>query len=374
MEKAKQAWNQLLVAMIKKIITFSFLIVIIPLLTTELLFRIFFPQISSDSYYYNEMFESLSSYQVIIKNTNNNKYEKKFGFIYSPNTEIDVSKEEFQYKVKTNSLGFRTREVSPKDKNEYRVLLLGDSMFFGVGVNNQDTIASQLETFHNRLKKNNNLKVYNFSVEGYNNVQEYIVAKTFIPQLNVDHIVLGLYIANDIVPNAVSFIDNHGDFAISNEQVVRIKKELAKRSSIPERSTIYRLLSVKYIASRIRYQMTKIPWIIKPTYDCLLSFKELCKSNNIKFSVILIYPDYGINGNFVEKWRGSRGLGNTLNRFCKQNSIEVLDTLQFMSGEEAEKMYYWKTDHHLNNAGNKLLAEVIYNKLIAPQLRQKEIN
>src|SRR2546430_1564409 len=54
--------------------------------------------------------------------------------------------EEFEMKVKINSLGMRDREYSvEKPKGTYRILVLGDSYTFGSGVQADETYAKLLE-------------------------------------------------------------------------------------------------------------------------------------------------------------------------------------------------------------------------------------
>ena len=53
---------------------------------------------------------------------------------------------EFSYTVKTNALGYRMGDFSlEKPSNEHRILMLGDSMTFGYGVDVEDNLSSQLE-------------------------------------------------------------------------------------------------------------------------------------------------------------------------------------------------------------------------------------
>ena len=63
---------------------------------------------------------------------------------------------EFDYKITTNSLGLRGEEVETvKPEDSYRVLMLGDSMTFGWGVENEETFSSVLEQRLNSLLKEN---------------------------------------------------------------------------------------------------------------------------------------------------------------------------------------------------------------------------
>lgn len=59
----------------------------------------------------------------------------------------------YDFSYSNNSLGFRgSREFGPKKPGEVRLLLLGDSFTYGLGVNDDQTFASQIEQY---LRKNN---------------------------------------------------------------------------------------------------------------------------------------------------------------------------------------------------------------------------
>ena len=51
---------------------------------------------------------------------------------------------EYSVSYRTNALGFRGEQIPPKAADEYRLMLVGDSMFWGVGCEEDQTIARQL--------------------------------------------------------------------------------------------------------------------------------------------------------------------------------------------------------------------------------------
>lgn len=74
---------------------------------------------------------------------------------------------EFTYTVKTNSLGYRMREFKmEKEPDEFRILMLGDSMTFGYGVEVEQNLPSILESRLNEYiseigEKNKRITVIN---------------------------------------------------------------------------------------------------------------------------------------------------------------------------------------------------------------------
>ncbi len=123
--------------------------------------------------------------------------EEPIGYRNSPGT----SGVFYGHPVAINSLGLRNNEVPPKTApDEYRILMMGDSVVFGVGVAKESTISSQLE---NLVNANSTAKpaesVINMGVVSYNTEQELIQYQQLGSTLAPDLVVL-FYSLNDIEP------------------------------------------------------------------------------------------------------------------------------------------------------------------------------
>src|SRR5687767_13261949 len=97
---------------------------------------------------------------------------------------------EFIMEVKINSLGLRDKEYNISDLSDpvvNKVLLLGDSITFGHGVNMEDTFDYKLETLLNR---NGDFIILNSGVGGWGTLQEISYAKDNFSLFNPDIIVL----------------------------------------------------------------------------------------------------------------------------------------------------------------------------------------
>ena len=93
----------------------------------------------------------------------------------------------------TNAVGMRSGEV---DSSRGHILMVGDSVTFGLGVNNNETVSHYLE----KEEKVASLgyQVLNIGVPGYGIGQYYLNLKRHIEKLNTKLIVLILYTANDL--------------------------------------------------------------------------------------------------------------------------------------------------------------------------------
>lgn len=102
--------------------------------------------------------------------------------------------------VSINSLGYRDREFAlEKPQNTVRILMLGDSVTFGWGVELEHTVAKLLEARLNRSANTHPVEVINAGVGNYNTFME---VKEFTERgykLNPDIVVLNYFI-NDTEP------------------------------------------------------------------------------------------------------------------------------------------------------------------------------
>ena len=83
----------------------------------------------------------------------------------------------------------RSREV---DFSKGHILLVGDSITFGLRVNNEETVSHYLEKEYKRYQ------VLNLGVPGYGIGQYFLNLKRHINQLNPKLIVLIIYTTNDL--------------------------------------------------------------------------------------------------------------------------------------------------------------------------------
>jgi hypothetical protein len=108
--------------------------------------------------------------------------------------------------VSINSLGMRDREVdTPAAGDEFRILLLGDSVVFGVGVADDETIPYQLEHQLNHSPETRmrddatTYRVFNMGVPSYNTEQQLIQMENLGQTLDADVVAL-MFSTNDLQP------------------------------------------------------------------------------------------------------------------------------------------------------------------------------
>ena len=194
----------------------------------EIVGRFLFTGIADDAQYYSRLeVHVIRSAPILESARKPGTFDAKFGYVLSPNAIHTQSRLGKTFTERTNSLGFRTREIEPRLPGEYRVLLVGDSYFYGAMMNEEETIAAQLEGMSGSdLHVKRPMRVYNFACMGYCSVQELVVAQTYAAQIEPDLIVLGFFAANDVIPNALTRIDEEGHFAPVAERIERFRNDL----------------------------------------------------------------------------------------------------------------------------------------------------
>jgi len=111
--------------------------------------------------------------------------------------------------VRVNAQGFRGRDFArSKGPGTKRVLLLGDSFGFGVGVDESHVVTSRLEDLVNadpELNRGEPVDVLNLSVSGYSTDQEILTFESDGAPLDPDVVIL-LMCDNDFDGNMESFM------------------------------------------------------------------------------------------------------------------------------------------------------------------------
>jgi lysophospholipase L1-like esterase len=98
----------------------------------------------------------------------------------------------YGHKVIQNSFGFREREIFiPKENQVKRVMVLGDSYTWGLGLDIEDTYVRVAEKLLNSSTKQRKLELLNFALPGLNTRQQGEILEKYINHINPDLIVVG---------------------------------------------------------------------------------------------------------------------------------------------------------------------------------------
>jgi hypothetical protein len=341
----------------------------VTLAAAETVARFAFPGYADDSQYGERLFGRFMNSGVVVQNRAGDP--RRF-LAYTPNEVQTFVAPEYRYTMHTNSLGFRSKEIDSPKAGVFRVLLLGDSMFLGIGAEEGERIDVRLEEAGKQGAGGGipSLSVLNFSVGGFNTAQELAVLRHFIGEARPDVVVLGFFVANDFLPNATVSVDEAGNYAVDPQRTQALKEQVGTdRPFLFFPSVVWRILALNLYVPRLRYTVAATAVVMDRSFDFLRRMQQECQEHGAKLLVVVIYPIDGVRGGWVEAWSGSRGVGRQVTEFCRQQGIEVLDLLSAMSGSADATRLFFRKDGHLNPEGNRVVADAVYRELLASHLR-----
>lgn len=346
---------------------------LLAVLVLETAGRLVFPRYGDPAQFYSALEESvLRSGAILEVDRKPGAVDEKFGFALSPNASSTQTRPEFTITYTTNSLGYRTHEPAPRAPDEYRVMMIGDSFFYGEGLQQDETIGAQLE----RIAAEDSacerpLKVYNFGHPGYCTVQELVVLRTHAAKIAPDHVILGFFAANDMLANALSRIDEDGNFAPDTARVAKYRADLESSLGLVGLSFIGRVAASSSPGlGRIFSDLANRPDYLEPNLRWLTTFRDDCKAAGYRYGVVFQHTKDTV----IDGWRShlysGRELTRKLTAFCDREAIPRVEMLDVLRDGRPWQDYLYPIDAHPRPLGARKTAEAIYQALLQQHLHR----
>lgn len=286
--------------------------------------------------------------------------------------------------VSINSLGARGPEFSfHKPQGEKRIICVGDSYTFGLGVGDKETFPAYLQDFIN--KDYSNVKVINFGCNGHTILHEVNLIKKYGLRLKPDYVIVASSINTDFneiielkynlgyMPTpGYNFIKlcirktAIGNILLKRWNSKKVKDILRKRNEL-------QLKSKKSASKKINLRLNFVEKAyasesIQTPLDIYINkFDELVKlARENNFQIIYVIMPWGLTS--LSKAKIDKA-------YCNNREITAYDFFEMLKnryGKEViliELMSYFNfkdlflTDGHLNTKGNKLAATIIYKEI-----------
>lgn len=268
-----------------------------------------------------------------------------------------ATEEEFVERAHTNAAGLRDGELGPRDAFERRIVVLGDSMIFGHGVDDGETFPDRLEAIYR--DENRSIDVINAGIKGYGTDGAYkLFTKRLLPLgLDPDLVIFAIY-TNDLH-------DNIGQplYTIENGSLSPLD---------PTRNWIYILGSIDqklpdFLRNRILYSIVMSRFVGRD-FDSVLP--DLSESELIDWAArkamlqIAALRRLGSRENFrvlvlgVPYRDGPPGFYAWLDPL-RDHGIQVFDASSKAEWRAQKDRLFFPKDYHLTAAGNLLLAEQV---------------
>ncbi len=343
------------------------------------------------------------------------RFDRRLGWSLSPNKTLRCvdRQRDLDYLVKINSLGMRDADVpSTKHDGTRRILIIGDSIAFGTGVDAERRFSD----FLRRALERDGVEVFNAGVCGWGNDQELIHYEGLGRRLHPDIVVLTMTIANDVLNNGLDhlflgsapkprFILEGDSLLLHPDPLSPLKPTLTDRTRSLFRKSrtllfVKRRIDVIIYQQRVAeelthhelgfgkeelekncshwsvYETTYLPrfeqaWRV--TEAILARFAELCREDGVDL-IVFAYPlkvevDEEWRGRLLKKYEIDPGLFDfskpyrRLEAICDKQGVTFCYPLgTFKSASESRALYFEK-DSHPNAYGHALAAQVLLGLL-----------
>jgi lysophospholipase L1-like esterase len=340
------------------------------------------------------------------------------GIIFKPNMEAHNKMADFEFTAKINSFGFRDREFE-NPKKKFRILAVGNSFTFGLGVDLEEAWPKILE--RNLQKRGINIEIANLGKPGGSICDYAQICEEAIPLLRPDLILIGVSqghdladlgywhsfigrfrsIANYLYPNIVNIYQLFDKQLITsddfrNEQIKEAKEVLGMMTK-EERRRFERLdndiqnafldgnlnpalinhalrHSSKFVENRdIRNPYTQSLIDIMATQ--LIKIKRTAENNNIKALVFSVpfkcyvsvsgYKMMEKEGFLLDEAILKDDSGDyPIKIACERAGLPFISVMNEFREESKHTELYFALDDHFNAAGYKFFADSITPQLI----------
>lgn len=262
---------------------------------------------------------------------------------YEPKPGITVELDGINYSI--NKDGFRDKEYS-LEKNNTRIIVLGDSVTMGQGVEIEQTFPKLIE------QDLENTDVINLGVIGYSTFQEVAFFKEKGLKYKPDIVVLG-YVLNDA--SADAYINNQTSFTNCRFNLLNIPINCKLKNILSESLLLRKVreLARSDDAHKDRYiaeheDLERWNFLVSQIEE----LQELSKENNFTIVVVIIpvITDYD---NYL--WRG---IHEKLTNMFTEHNITSIDALDAFSKEDYTTLLVKEHDPwHPNAKGHKIIAK-----------------
>ena len=151
-------------------------------------------------------------------------YDPARGWTGKPGADADFSYVDCRHHVRHNAYGFRGTEHGFARTSKKRIGVLGDSIVWGFGANEEDIFTSIVER-----ESEPPVEVVNLGVSGYGTDQEYLLWRSVGARFRPDEVILAITFDNDFwnnivgssyhYPKPVFRFGKRGEYRILNQPV-----------------------------------------------------------------------------------------------------------------------------------------------------------
>jgi hypothetical protein len=273
--------------------------------------------------------------------------------------------------VYTDEHGFRVPKGGvPGDAGKTEaILILGDSVGFGAGVEEGDTLAGRLRA---RFAAK---RIYNSSVIGYATNDYHNVVDAFVPQHPEVTAVALVLCLNDVTPSSAQNIDSYlktKSAPVPEQNLTETLRSFAWISRANDylraRSKLYLLFRHRLLGTQQREWKTLLhyysdelaPDVEQSANDIAAVAAEL-RQRSVRFAVVIVPFEHQLSHPADPE---SEVPQKTIGALLSKASVRYIDARPYFSSENAATDYFLAYDPmHLSSMGHRVIADVIAEAL-----------
>lgn len=302
--------------------------------------------------------------------------------------------------IRINKLGFRDDELlKSKPENTKRILVLGDSITFGMGVSHKNIYTEILERILNEKEDNIRYEVVNTGAIGYTIDNEFLLLKEKGIQLDPDIVIVGFFVGNDVtefrrhewvtddqgnlikIEDTKHYVDENNRLRYKGEEepisyfinfIYTRWQILSKKMGIYENKGPT-LTWPAFLEPDDEHGDPNLPEYWNKVEIVFKQMKEMLDAQEVELIVVAIpmdvqtdkkywgkYPEMYFDDEAYEKIRPQI----KLKELTEALGIDFIDLLPYFKDADPKQWYYHeKTDPHWTIKGNELAAQAIANNL-----------
>ena len=226
-------------------------------------------------------------------------------FVLQPN--LRDARAHGNIRVNTDALGLRSptpgRTYPPKTKNDYRIVIMGDSVTFGVGVPVANIYPEVLQDLLNQDQSGCRVQVFNFGVSSYSIKEMALTLKHRVPAVQPDLVIMALVFGDfDLARtpgvdkwgyntrrNGVGFLNNYPTIKLilRNVHLSYLLRDIMQRSVQKRRLSVAKAPGV-------------LPDWVARSYPYALDFQKTAEALGYRSLILLLPSVEGVGGQFAE--------------------------------------------------------------------------
>lgn len=298
-----------------------------------------------------------------------------------------------------NKYGFRDGDYSLKKPiNTYRIVVLGDSIVAGGGVDASESFPKILESRLNKEGQDTTVyEVLNMGVNGYGPVNYAGLYKELAWKFSPDLVVIGFYLGGD-PGNSISYKLNKKEIFLNSLPDTIVPYQI--NQYLKEKSSLWLFVLQKYYDWTKKYKVDSDEIMYKgdvkqhAIYDADIemgsyikegwsisedSFKEISDASKLRGTKFLILGIPARSAVDPDEWKRLKADGHNVDdtlyknpasekafiSMCQNKQLECLDLYSTLKDNNQIKELFLGTDNHFSYKGNWVVSDTLLNYLIS---------